>query len=137
MGGFIHASSIKIWRNCQENHECSSDQDQQDGEQADYDDEKLVISTINPAYSAIVMNSGQYIFTDLVKLLAQNTTSFTKKFVPTEHPRISKFLHTRSLKYRHVMDIMTQGSKGKGKGKPIKRQKVQDGTPLCTVFLEP
>jgi len=99
------------------------------------DDEKLVISTINPAYSAIVMNSGQYIFTDLVKLLAQNTTSFTKKFVPTEHPRISKFLHTRSLKYRHVMDIMTQGSKGKGKGKPIKRQKVQDGTQRAWAYV--
>ena len=87
------------------------------------DDEKLVISTINPAYSAIVMNSGLYTFTELVKLLAQNATSFTKKYVPTEHPRISKFMHTRSLKYQHEMDIMTQGSKGKGKGKPIKRQR--------------
>ncbi len=44
------------------------------------DDEKLVISTINPSYSAVlvVMNSGKYVFTDLVKLLAQNATSFTK-----------------------------------------------------------
>ena len=50
------------------------------------DDEKLVISTINPAFSAVVMNSGKYTFADLVKLLAQNATSFTKKYVPTEHP---------------------------------------------------
>jgi hypothetical protein len=74
------------------------------------------------------MNSGQYIFTELVKLLAQNATSFTKRYVPTEHPRISKYLHARSLKYRHVMESITQGSKGKDKGKPIKKQKVQDGT---------
>ncbi len=84
------------------------------------DDKKLVISTINPAYSAIVMNSGQYIFTELVKLLAQNATSFTKKYLPTEHPRISKYLHTRSLKYRHVMDIMTQGPKGKAKANQLR-----------------
>jgi hypothetical protein len=54
------------------------------------DDEKLVISTINPAFSAVVMNSGKYIFAELVKLLAQNATSFTKRYVPTEHSRISK-----------------------------------------------
>jgi hypothetical protein len=99
------------------------------------DDEKLIISTINPAYSAIVMNSGRYIFTELVRLLAQNATSFTKRYVPTEHSRISKYLHTRSLKYRHVMEIMTQGSKGKGKGKPIKKQKVQDGTQRAWVYV--
>jgi hypothetical protein len=99
------------------------------------DDEKLIISTINPAYSAIVMNSGQYIFTELVKLLAQNATSFTKWYVPAEHPRISKYLHTRSFKYRHVMAIMTQGSKGKGKGKPIKKQKIQDGTQRAWVYV--
>ncbi len=45
------------------------------------DDEKLVISTINPAYSAVVMNTGRYFFTELVKLLAQNATSFTKMFL--------------------------------------------------------
>jgi hypothetical protein len=99
------------------------------------DDEKLIISTINPAYSAIVMDSAQYIFTELIKLLAQNATSFTKRYVPTEHPRISKYLHTRSLKYRHVMEIMTQGSKGKGKGKPIKKQKVQDVTQRACVYV--
>ena len=50
------------------------------------DDEKLIISTINPAFSAVVMNAGKYIFAELVKLLAQNATSFTKRYVPTEHP---------------------------------------------------
>ena len=91
------------------------------------DDEKLVISTINPAFSALIMNSGKYVFAELVKLLAQNATSFTKKYVPTEHPRISKYLHTRSLKYRHVIESITQAPHGKGKGKPIKKQKIQDG----------
>ena len=91
------------------------------------DDEKLVISTIKPAFSAVIMNSGKYTFAELVKLLAQNATSFTKRYVPTEHPRISKYLHTRSLKYRHVIESITQAPSGKGKGKPIKRQKIQDG----------
>ena len=91
------------------------------------DDEKLVISTINPAFSAVVMNTGKYAFAELVKLLAQNATSFTKRYVPTEHPRISKYLHTRSLKYRHVMESITQAPKGKGKGKPIKKQRIHDG----------
>ena len=95
------------------------------------DDEKLVISTINPAFSAVVMNSGKYTFAELVKLLAQNATSFTKKYVPTEHPRISKFLHTRSLKYRHVIEIITPTPHGKGKGKPIKRQKLQDNRAMA------
>ncbi len=75
------------------------------------DDEKLVISTINPAFSAVVMNSDKYTFADLVKLLAQNATSFTKKYVPTEHPRISKYLHSRSLKYRHLVESIMQGSR--------------------------
>ena len=61
------------------------------------DDKKLVISTINPSYSAVVMNSGKYIFAELVKLLAQNATSFTKKCIPTEHPRISRYLIARSI----------------------------------------
>ncbi len=99
------------------------------------DDEKLVISTINPSYSAVVMNSGKYTFTDLVKILAQNATSFTKKYIPTEHPRITRYLHALSLKYRDVMESITQGPKGKGKGKPIKKQKVQDGTQRAWVYV--
>ena len=99
------------------------------------DDEKLVISTINPAFSAVIMNSGKYIFSDLVKLLAQNATSFTKKYVPTENPRISKYLHSRSLKYQQVVESIMQGSKDKGKGKPIKKQKVQGGTQRSWVYV--
>ena len=99
------------------------------------DDEKLVISTINPAFSAVIMNSGKYIFVDLVKLLAQNATSFTKKYVPTENPRISKYLHSRSLKYQQVVESIMQGSKDKGKGKPIKKQKVQGGTQRSWVYV--
>ena len=99
------------------------------------DDEKLIISTINPAFSAVVMNSGKYTFADLVRLLAQNATSFTKKYAPTEHPRISKYLHSRSLKYKHLVESIMQGPKGKGKGKPIKRQKVEGATQRAWAYV--
>jgi hypothetical protein len=42
-------------------------------------DEKLTIATLKPEYSSIKTLSGTYIFAELVKLLAQNITSFTKK----------------------------------------------------------
>jgi hypothetical protein len=61
------------------------------------DDEKLVISTINPSYSAVVMNSGKYTFTDLVKILAQNATSFTKKYIPTEQSPSNNQILARSI----------------------------------------
>jgi hypothetical protein len=81
------------------------------------------------------MNTGRYVFAELVKLLAQNATSFTKRYVPTEHPRISKYLQACSLKYRYVMESMTPVTKDKGKGKPIKRQKVQDGTQRAWAYV--
>jgi hypothetical protein len=59
------------------------------------DDEKAIIATLNTSYSSISLNSGQYTITSLVKLLAQNVTSFTKKYVPTEHVRITKYLRMR------------------------------------------
>ena len=99
------------------------------------DEEKLVISTINPAYSAVVMNSGHYTFTDLVKLLAQNATSFTKKYIPAENPRITRYLNTRSAKYQGMVENMTQVPKGKGKGNPIKKLKIQDGTQRGWVYV--
>jgi hypothetical protein len=65
------------------------------------DDEKLVISTINPAFSAVVMNSGKYIFAELVKLLAQNATSLTKRYVPHFYVAhsIIEIPHFYSIKY--------------------------------------
>ncbi len=49
------------------------------------DDEKSIIATLNTLYSALSLNAGQYTFTNLVKLLAQNVTSFTKRYIPSEH----------------------------------------------------
>jgi hypothetical protein len=50
------------------------------------DDEKLTISTLNSTYSsAIKIQDGAYDITELIQLLAQNVTSFTKRYQPTEH----------------------------------------------------
>jgi hypothetical protein len=60
--------------------------------------EKSIIATLNPQYSALAINAGKYTFTNLVKLLAQNVTSFTKKYVPSNHVRIAMYLRTRARK---------------------------------------
>jgi hypothetical protein len=64
------------------------------------------------------MSEGRYVLIDLIKLLAQNVTSFTKKYIPTEHLRIGKYLQTRGLRYKHISEVANQGSNGKGKGPP-------------------
>jgi hypothetical protein len=56
--------------------------------------------------------------------LRQNLASFTKQYASAEHPRIAKYLRTRSSKYKHLLDITTQG--GKGTVQPIKKQKFQN-----------
>ncbi len=48
------------------------------------DDEKLIIATLQSAFTAVNIHNGVYHFSDLVKLLAQNVTSFTKKYTPQE-----------------------------------------------------
>jgi hypothetical protein len=40
------------------------------------DDEKSTIATLNPLYSALDINSGNYEFTDLLQLLVQNVISY-------------------------------------------------------------
>ncbi len=55
-------------------------------------------------------------FAELVKLLAKNVTSFTKKYAPHEHPWIMQYLKTRA---KHQVIIPTCSNpipKGKGKG---------------------
>jgi hypothetical protein len=86
------------------------------------DDEKAIIATLNTSYSSISLNVGQYTITSLVKLLAQNVTSFTKRYTPSEHVRITKYLRTRAMKYKNIFELATQGVKGEGSS--IKRQKV-------------
>jgi hypothetical protein len=98
------------------------------------DDEKSIIATLDPKYSAIDINSGNYELTNLLQLLAQNVTSFTKHYASAEHPRISKYLRTRSVKYKHLLEITTQG--GKGKGQPTKKQKIQNTSQRAWAYLE-
>jgi hypothetical protein len=98
------------------------------------EDEKSIIATLNPNYSAIDINSGNYELTDLLQLLAQNVTSFTKHYALAEHPRIGKYLRTRSSKYQHLLEITTQG--GKGKGQPIKKQKFQNTSQRAWAYLQ-
>jgi hypothetical protein len=100
------------------------------------EDEKLLIATLNAPYSSIVMSEGRYVLTDLIKLLAQNVTSFTKKYLPTEHPRIEKYLHTRSLKYKHIAPVATQKIKGKGKGPPLKKLKAHSNTQRAWTYVQ-
>jgi hypothetical protein len=70
------------------------------------EEEKLMISTLNSTYTSIRIQDGDYTFTDMVKLLAQNVTSFTKKYNPMDHPRINKYLRTRARKNGPVPDFM-------------------------------
>jgi hypothetical protein len=86
------------------------------------DDEKATIATLDTLYSALSLNAGQYIFTNLVKLLAQNVTSFTKRYVPSEHVRIANYLRTRAVRYKNIFLLASQGSKEKGTW--FKRQKI-------------
>jgi hypothetical protein len=61
------------------------------------DDEKLIIATLQSAFTAVNVHKGLCAFAELVKLLAQNVTSFTKKYSPLDHPRIlKKYLKTRA-----------------------------------------
>jgi hypothetical protein len=100
------------------------------------EDEKSIIATLNPNYSAIDINSGNYELTDLLQLLAQNVTSFTKQYASAEHLRIAKYLRTRSVKYKYLLEITTQGGKGKGKVQPIKKQKFQSTSQRAWAYLE-
>jgi hypothetical protein len=79
------------------------------------DQEKLTIATLNSAYSAIKIQDGEYDITDLIQLLAQNVTSFTKTYQPTEHQRITRYLKTRERKSGFVTNT-AQSPSGKGKG---------------------
>jgi hypothetical protein len=54
----------------------------------------------------------------MVKLLAQNVTSFTKKYNPIDHPRINKYLRTRARKHGSVPEFLQSSSDGRSnKGK--------------------
>ena len=87
------------------------------------DNEKLTIATLNNSYTAIKIQDGAYDLTELIQLLAQNVTSFTKTYQPTEHQRITRYLRTRERKSgfaTHTAQSPT--AKGKG-GKPNNKRK--------------
>ncbi len=75
-----------------------------------------------------------FLFADLIKLLAQNVTSFTKKYSPTDHPRILKYLKTRSLRQVIMPQFAQQQLKG-GKGK-TKRQKTSQPNQRVWAYLQ-
>ena len=79
------------------------------------DSEKLTISTLNNSYSAIKIQYGAYDITELIQLLAQNVTSFTKTYQPSEHQRITRYLKTRERKSGFATNTV-QSPTGKGKG---------------------
>jgi hypothetical protein len=60
------------------------------------EDEKLIITTINQKYTSAYINAGDYQRTDLTNLLAQHTSNFGKRYIPTEHPRIITYLKIRA-----------------------------------------
>ncbi len=94
------------------------------------DDEKLTISTLNSAYTAITIQEGAYEYHELVKLLAQNVTSFTRLYQPADHPRIHRYLRTRARKHGAIPDFMQSASKGKkGKGRESTKRKTNTAQP--------
>jgi hypothetical protein len=100
------------------------------------DDEKLIIATLQSAFTAVNIHNGVYPFSEMVKLLAQNVTSFTKRYVPQEHPRIMQYLKTRSKRQVILPTFTNQAPKG-GQGK-AKRTKVQKPNQRqWTYMLEP
>ena len=61
------------------------------------DDEKLIITTIDPRFTTSFINAGDYFLTHVISTLAQHTSSFaSKRYIPSEHPRIVSYLRVRS-----------------------------------------
>ncbi len=61
------------------------------------DDEKLIITTIDPRFTATFINAGDYFLSHVISTLAQHTSSFaSKRYIPSEHPRIVSYLRIRS-----------------------------------------
>jgi hypothetical protein len=53
------------------------------------DDEKLIITTIDPKFTTSFINAGDYFLSHVISTLAQHTSSFaSKRYIPSEHPRI-------------------------------------------------
>ena len=99
------------------------------------EDEKLIIATLNVNFTAVKVHQGDYVFTELVKLLAKNVTSFTKKYAPHEHSRIMQYLKMRAKRQVILPTFSNPIPKGKGKGQ-AKRQKLQDNKQRSWTYLQ-
>ncbi len=90
------------------------------------DDEKLIIATLQSTFTAVNIHNGIiYPFSELVKILAQNVTSFTKRYTPHEHPRIMQYLKTRFKRQVILPTFSNPAAKGgQGKAKRVKVQKL-------------
>jgi hypothetical protein len=98
------------------------------------DEEKLIIATLQSAFTAVNIHNGIYPFSDCGKLLAQNVTSFTKRYTPYEHSRIMQYLKTRSKRQVILPAFTNQTPKG-GQGK-AKRTKVQKPNQRLWTYLQ-
>ena len=98
------------------------------------DDEKLTVATLQSAFTAVSIHNGLYPFSELVKLLAQNVTSFTKRYTPHEHPRIMQYLKTRA-KRQVILPTFTNPATKAGQGK-AKRTKVQKPNQRQWTYLQ-
>ncbi len=81
VGGLFHFAHLTLWGDGRGNQQNQIT-----------DEEKLIIATLQSAFTAVIIHNGIYPFSDLVKILAQNVTSFTKRYTPYEHPRIMQYL---------------------------------------------
>jgi hypothetical protein len=103
------------------------------------EDEKLIIATLNANFTAVKVHQGEYVFAELVKLLAKNVTSFIKRYTPQEHPRIMQYLKTRAKRQVIIQTFTSQLPKGKGKGQiklKGKKYKIQNNDRSKTTILD-
>ncbi len=70
------------------------------------EDEKLIIATLNANFTAVKVHQGEYVFAELVKLLAKNVTSFIKRYTPQEHPRIMQYAILKIYIYTYTECIL-------------------------------
>ena len=71
------------------------------------DDEKRTITSLDNNYTILSLQNGDYQYDHLSNLLAQNTSSFTVLYKPSEQQRIVRFLKTRQRKEILIPDPLT------------------------------
>jgi hypothetical protein len=95
------------------------------------DDEKLIITTIDPKYTTAFINAGDYFLSHVISTLAQHTSSFaSKRYNPSDHPRIISYLRVRSRASGAPLPNFLQAPSARPKPPkvllPLKRKRVDD-----------